>query len=387
MGYTQLPIHSFGSFSHYKTKGNATVGGNKIGSGKKTVKKTFPKRKPKMAPKTKTKGSVVKICPDVESSSIATGGIDSETIIVNKPSKLQYVKACTKYQQDHKIILNGPAGIQTVTDLCAINTVQGIVNSQGVGYAWYQANRSFVDLDPSEKITGSAYIPAGVILNKQYQINFNKINIEVSNSGTGCILDIYLVKCKVNTIRAPSQAWDKGLINEASGLAASTIVAPAGVNATAVGYPSILDVGQKPTENKFFKKFYHVEAVKSMKLNAGSTEIVNFVINHKQRIKQDEIKQFFDEGDLFCKHTYSVLLVQRGIVGQDITNPVAVVPTYMPTQLAVLVNCHTYFGTDHKYTDRPITAAISQNASNPTTANSKVVSQVVLPVVSSTLFM
>lgn len=341
---------------------------------------------------------VTKSEPSVPAAAIgAPGGVDSVTIKVKgtKPTKFgKLPKNRTNYWQDVKGYVLAPSGAQTTTCIAAVNTVQQITTSTGHNYAFDQNFNSWYDLDPEFKNTGSiaGWLPGGTNPgDHKYLLAKNRFNVEVTNiAGNSAIIDFYLLCCKKATTDQPDAIWRQGLVDESMAQPSVTMPAPGqavAINAanpgpSGIGSPTTEIVGQKPTGVALFRKYWKVAAVRSTKLSAGSTEIINFDINHPQLISQSVVHLEQQDTMRHRKGTYVLMMVQRGALVIDDTSGVgAKYPTYGSTEIAYIVNTFTSFGSRRDAVERSKVNVATTRATYGAGTNHQIsLNQVILPV-------
>lgn len=337
-------VHNRNHRGHMAMRGGAYVAGKIVRAVvNHAAKVKFPKRK------TTTKAKKVQKTEDMVNLDAGHSGIGKDTIKINenkgglKLFKSQSAGATWRYQQTHRQLITGVAGVQTVADICTVNGISQCLTSNGSTFTFYQNCVALKQLNPYLVITGSSYAGGGVQpLNDRFVIKNNSLNMEITNfTNVGAIVDIYICKCKKLSKDSPGGIWNIGANYEGIGQPAMTNSAPGNAALGAPGYLTQNVVGVKPNSVSMFRDYWKTVAVKNITLAPASTEILNVDILINKVIKNVDLSEQNATGLFFQPCSYSVMLVARGALVLDTTTAGFQIPTYGPVKVGVVITSHT----------------------------------------------
>ena len=229
-----------------------------------------------------------------------------------------------RYEQAYGGYISGLAGLQTYTSIQTIGTPAQLCQSSTIGTSVTTNHTSILNMNPYLSNTGSAIMSTTTIpLESKFVVSEVDLNLEMTNmSAVGTLIDVYIVKAKKTggTLMECLTCWNNTYANEAFGQPQGS--APSAVNGTAgtVGYQNQSFVGNLPNQAKLFSENWKIEAVKSVKLTAASTENIKINFKLNKVISKDIQAQYLADANVYIKgQTYHVFTVSRGMIVNDTT--------------------------------------------------------------------
>nr|WAE42995.1 MAG: capsid protein [Cressdnaviricota sp.] len=272
---------------------------------------------------------------------------DSSIVIRPNPKGLKLLKNESahnyfRYQQTHKYILTSPVGLQSINQVCTVNSSSQIITSTGTGYSFYQNDIALEQLNPNLYNSGSAVYTAGQVpLNEKFIIRNNSINIELTNfSPVGAILDVYILKTKKSTGFDPLTLWNSAVNDDALPTSIDMQFATPGGSTSSPGRLIPSCVGVTPSMSRGFTDYLKIEAVKHVELIGASTQTLNIDI-YMDKVVKTEVFRMVPQNIWMPNLTYSILIVQRGSIVSDNTVSVSPVATYGQTRVGCIVTSKT----------------------------------------------
>lgn len=274
-------------------------------------------------------------------------GISSNTIrIWRKKHRLRKNErwlGIWRYQQEHKGNIVGAAGKQSVGEWASVAAKDQLIVNTGIGYNNFQNNRSIADLNPYRNISGSGLFTAGYQpQNDRFFLQSCQMRCEFTNmSAIASIIDVYVVTPKDMTTTNPSAAMSSGFNVDDNGIPAATFPAPGSAVTDVVGGFTADSVYVKPNDSSSFRSSWKICAVKSCKLEGGSTQLLNVDIQINKVIMEEKLR-LQPVGTFIPNVSYVLLVVARGSIVRDETaGPTNGPPTFGSPNFAWVVTART----------------------------------------------
>lgn len=294
-------------------------------------KKPYPRRHSRMRPSSKISTS------DVHSGTAK----NAVKIVLHKlPSRVKTIGRWT-YQQMHSGSLFVAAGYQGAYTMFTVGSLAQVLNSNGTGFSRYQNYKALREMNPYQPtlaIPGISAAPnktlTGAPKDDRFCILGHTFDLEFSNfENAAAYLDIYILKAKQVCVDYPEGLWNLGLGDEALDQSVVAALVPGTSNPT-IGVPTYNFAGQKPTDVKVFKEFWHICDKRSIDLAGGSNERLTFYIKNQNVVKIEEYLKWDPGTNSFApRTTLACLAVWRGQIIDDITFPLVPLPTYAAVKI------------------------------------------------------
>lgn len=249
-------------------------------------------------------------------------GISANTIRIyrkkHKLSKGQRWLGVWRYQQEHKGNINGSAGRQSVGEWASVCSRDQLLTSTGVGYNNFQNNRSIIDGNPYRNITGSNTFAVGAQpQNDRFFLTSAQMKCEFTNmSGVASIIDVYVCTPRDVTTVNPSAAMTNGFNYDDIGIPPATFPLPGAVSTNDIGGFTSDSVFVKPNDSSQFRSTWKICAVKSCKLEGGSTQLLHVDVQINKVIMQEKMLSH-PSGSFIPNVSYVLLVVARGSIVRD----------------------------------------------------------------------
>lgn len=195
-------------------------------------------------------------------------------------------------------------------------------------------------LNPNQGITGSnVYTNAAIPTDDRFYLDYMQFQLEFSNTtNVPAMLDLYLLKAKVNSSSDPVTEWTNLLGSTALGQSSSLQPVPAGTGASA-GVPVINTVGQNPFQLQGFRKMFVKEHFKQFDMAPGSNAMVTYNIGVGRLIDKKYISELLTLN--VARITRHIMCVLRGGLAID-KSQATHFPIIAPMQVAMVLNTKYY---------------------------------------------
>lgn len=225
-------------------------------------------------------------------------------------------------QQNHSGGFVTSEGQQGLGDFCSVFSISQILDNTPA-YNVNQAAVGLMDLNPYRKTTGSTFFSGTAVqpLDDEIFLRGAEIKLTVTNqSNMGMHVDWYLVTPRKYVGVTALSSMVYGLGDESLGATPMTFPAAGTGGYGTAGAEQASNVGAKPQDFQRFREMWKICAVRTQRLEGGSSEDVNFDIKVDKVVKESVLKQQQTNGMFYIPGvSYQLFCIVRGTVVLDDT--------------------------------------------------------------------
>lgn len=267
------------------------------------------------------------------------------SVFVRKPLKgVSKRQAHLKYTWDVNSIVSGAAGAQAVDEPVALGTINQWLTSSGTAYVGVSSYTRWLDLNPSQKISGSATITAGTPLTdrlvlKSAFVDSNFTNLENVEQD----VVVYWLCAKQNNTSSPFTSWSQSLVAEGLGQPIITQVGAGVKSSGTLGY-SNFNFSHSGPRGSLFHREWVIKKVRAFKMAAASTYQLKTKLELNQLANAEYFSALSAQGIVYPKGCVTMIMTVNGQLIHDVTAAPNCM-TYASTSIGYLHKCYLYFGT------------------------------------------
>lgn len=302
--------------------------GNKVYVGDKV--KQFAKHRKPLRSKTKLVGRG-KADTDEFNSGIAQQ--KGRYVLFEKvPKQMMNGGGSYQYSYTYQNRVVSPSGLDSVSDLFAIGTVNQWITSTTLPITGSQSNKRWFDFNPAQLATGSSVYASTTPANDKFCLRNSDIRLDFANQESLPVLcRLFVFKCVQSTNNSPQTAWLDNLVSDQMGAPVANLPG-SGTTGAPLSNFGIAFPYSVPTNNKGFRKLWKMIEVKQFHMASGAFHSIHMKGVHNDLGDANVLREL---ATTYRKGSVSFLLTTLGSPAKDTTAGAANEISWGPSTVAL----------------------------------------------------